>query len=394
MQAKALESNIWKYAVFLVSKKRIFVAILGAYYLTIPGVTPFWIGLFLLASNGASFMFDIPSSYIADRIGHKEALILSSGFVFLSTIFFLLATNVWWLVVASVLMSIGFAFASGVGNAFMHETIRALGREEEYNTIMGKIVSIGFFVPAILAALIPFTVALSYKVPFLIALVLDLVGVLVSFSLIRPPATEHAAEMESLSFIEIMRQGATLNFFRTAVFFALVAAFLAAADGFRAPYQLLLGVPVIWFGIFFGIGRVLASILLAYSGRIRQWLGDVHKYQFMQIIGYGVLLSILGLVSTPWIVVIVFIFDNGFKWGLSQVNTGYLLDIIKDSKYKATLLSTGSQLNNLFSMATAILFGISIERFGYQYSYLILALILLVVLVPFYFYAYAKKRPH
>lgn len=388
----ALESNIWKYAVLLVSKKRIFVAILGVYYLTIPGVTPFWIGIFLLASNGASFIFDIPSSYVADKIGHKEALVLSSFLVFFSTGFFLFATSVWWLVAGSVLMSIGFAFASGVGSAFMHETMRALGRESEYNTVMGKVSSVGFFVPAVLAAIVPFSVSISYKIPFLFALVLDLVGIIVTFSLVRPPVSEPAAEVGASSFLEVMRQGLALNFFHTAIFFAAIHAFLAAADGFRGPYQLLLGVSVVWFGIFFGAGRVLASILLAYSGRIHAWLGDIRSYERIQIIVYGGLLLILGFVSTPWVVVAVFIIDNGLKWGLSQVNTGFLLDIIRESRFKATLLSASSQLNNLFSMVTAVAFGIGIERLGYQPSYLALATAFFVIMIPLHLYTYAKKR--
>ncbi|MBI2025211.1 hypothetical protein HYT04_00270, partial [Candidatus Kaiserbacteria bacterium] len=83
----ALKSNIWKYTILLVTNKRVFVAILGVYYLTIPGVTPFWIGIFLLAGNGASFIFDIPSSYIADKIGHKQAIVLSRIIIFFSTFF-------------------------------------------------------------------------------------------------------------------------------------------------------------------------------------------------------------------------------------------------------------------------------------------------------------------
>lgn len=43
-----LHSNLWKYALILISKKRIFVAILGAYYLTVPDVQAADIGLGLV----------------------------------------------------------------------------------------------------------------------------------------------------------------------------------------------------------------------------------------------------------------------------------------------------------------------------------------------------------
>lgn len=379
----ALESNVWKYTVMLVTSKRVFAAIAGVYYLTIPGTTPFWIGMFLLAANGASFIFDIPSSYIADKIGHKDAIVLSRGLLIFSTLFFLFATNVWWLVLGSVLMSMGFAFLSGVGSAFMHETLRAIGREGDYRTVMGKASSIGFVIPAIISAIVPLFVSVSFKIPFLIMLALDLVSLVAALSLVRPPVRpEHAAEVSETGFIEVIRQGLGLRFFRIATFSGIVSAILYSVDGFRGPYQLELGVLVSWFGIFFGIGRALAALLLAYSGQLHRMIGNVYSFQRMQIIVYGILLLILGLVSNPWIAVVVFILDNGLRYGFSQVDTGYQLDIIRNRPFKATLLSAGNQIQNLVTMGAGAALGISIEYFGYQRSFLIFAIIFLAIQIP------------
>lgn len=386
MQA-ALESNIWKYTVLLVTNKRVFVAILGVYYLTIPGVTPFWIGIFLLAGNGASFVFDIPSSYIADKIGHKQAIVLSRVVIFFSTFFFLFATNVWWLIIGSILLSMGFAFLSGVGSAFMHETMRELGRGDEYTAVMGKVSSIGFFIPAIMAAIVPFSVSISYKIPFIIMFGLDVVGFIMALSLVRPAVShEHAAEVSKTKFIEVIRQGLALRFFRIATFSGVVSALVYAVDGFRGPYQQLLGVPVVWFGIFFGTGRAIAALLLAYSGLMRRLIGDVYSFQRMQILVYGVLLLILGLISNPWVVVAVFVLDNALRYGLSQVDTGYQLDVIRNHRFKATLISAGNQIQNVISMCAVALMGIAIERFGYQYSFLICAIVFLAIQIPLHLY--------
>lgn len=389
----ALESNIWKYTVLLVTNKRVFVAILGVYYLTIPGVTLFWIGIFLLAGNGASFIFDVPSSYIADKIGHKQAIVLSRVIIFFSTFFFLFATNLWWLIIGSILLSMGFAFLSGVGSAFMHETMNGLGRPDEYTAVMGKVSSVGYAIPAILAAIVPFSVGISYKIPFIVMLGLDIVGLITALLLIRPAVSpEHVAEVSETNFLEVIRQGFALRFFRIAIFSGIVGALLGGVDGFRGPYQLALGVPVIWFGIFFGSGRVLSSIMLAYSGKIRLILGDVYSYQRAQIIVYGILFLIIGFVSTPWVMVAVFIFSNGLKWGTSQVDTGYLLDIIRDNKFKATLLSTSNQLQNFFSMFVVVIMGWAIGVFGYQHSFMVLAGLFFLILVPLHIWIIRQKN--
>ncbi|TSC64039.1 MAG: Uncharacterized protein G01um101491_386 [Parcubacteria group bacterium Gr01-1014_91] len=387
-----LQSNIWKYTVLLVANKRAFAAIVGAYYLTIPGVTPFWIGIFMLAGNGASFIFDIPSSYIADKIGHKEALVLSRVIMLLSTVFFLFASNIWWLIAASALLSMGFAFLSGVGSAFMHETLRALDREKDYRTVMGKVSSIGFFIPAVLAIVVPFTIDISYQIPFLIGLVLDVVGLAAALMLVRPPVHVRAAGTDDPSYIEVVRQGFALRYFRVAVFSSVVSALLFSTDTFRAPYQLFLGVPVIWFGIFFGTGRMLAALLLANSGKLHRMIGDLHAFQRMQIIVYGALLLVLGLVTNPLVVVAVFLFDNALKYGLSQVSNGYKLDILRDHKFKATLLSTGHQLENILVMGTVVLIGAAIERIGYQSTFLAVAVVFILTLVPLHLWI-ARRPP-
>lgn len=394
MQA-ALESNIWKYTVLLVTNKRVYVAILGAYYLSVPGVNTWWIGILLLAGNAASVLFDIPSSFIADKVGHKEALILSRFAMILSSLGFMFATNVWWLMCASVLLSIGFAFMSGVGSAFMHETFRALNRADEYTKVMGKASSIGFFIPALMMAAVPFSISISYKIPFLIMLALDLLGLTMALVLVRPPVQpEHVAKVEETKFLEVVRQGLALRFFRIAIFSGIVGALLDGMDGFRGPYQLFLAVPVIWFGIFFGTGRALASLMLAYSGKFRTVLGNVYVYQRAQILIYGTLLLLIGIFSAPWVAVVVFIFDNALQWGTSQVDTGYLLDIIRENKFKATLLSISNQLENFFSMFVVVIMGGAIGIFGYQHSFLVLAGVFFIILVPLHLWIVRNKIEH
>ncbi len=390
---KSLHSNIWKYTLFLVVNKRIFVAILGAYYLTIPNVTPEGIGIILLAGSLGGFIFEIPSGYIADKIGHKTALVMSRVFMLFSTIFFLMANNIILLIFGGVLMSVAQSFLSGTGKAFMHETLRGLKREKDYVRIMGKISSIGFAVPIIFMVLIPFLVSISFKIPFLIALIFDVIGILVAVSFVTPSVTQkETEELKLTTFKQVIHEGIRLHFFGFALFSGIISGVLFGVGGFRAPYQLFLAIPVIWYGVFFGIGRMFASLMLAYSGKIRERISLFSFYKF-QIFLYTLLILILGFISTWWIVVAVFIVINSFQWGLSGVSNGYLIDIIKASKFKATLLSIQSQIKQLVAAIASFGIGFTIERLSYQYGFLYLGIIFFAILFPLYVYLnnrYAK----
>ena len=91
---KGLEGNIWKYGLFLVLHKRVYAAILGAYYLTIPDVTVQTIGVIFLLGKLGGTLFEIPSGYLSDKLGHKNALVFTKVLATISTLLFLLATNV------------------------------------------------------------------------------------------------------------------------------------------------------------------------------------------------------------------------------------------------------------------------------------------------------------
>lgn len=336
-----LQGNIWKYTLILIANKRVFVAIIGAYYLTIPGVTTQTIGVLLLLGNVVSFFLEIPSGYISDKIGHKQALILSRVFMALSSLVFLYTDNIVFLIMAVILWSASGAFQSGTGSAFMHETLRGLGREHEYTKVMGKVGSVGFAVPIIFMVLVPFLVSVSYRLPFALSLIVDLIGLSAAISLVSPKVSaEHIEEVNTTNFWQVLGEGHRLNFFVFALFSSIVSGALFSFGGFRAPYQLFLNLPVIWFGVLFGIGRAGASLLLAYSGHLQKYFSIFSFYRF-EIILYGILFLTLGFVTTPWVVALVFIVSNAFNWGLSRIDEGYQMNIIRTSKFKATLLSVG-----------------------------------------------------
>ncbi|MBP6085032.1 MFS transporter [Candidatus Gracilibacteria bacterium] len=379
---KNLNSNIWKFTFLLISNKRIFAAILGAYYLTVPEVTAQTLGTILLAGSVSGFLFEIPSGYLSDKIGHKQALVVSRILMLLSTVFFLVGTNVVFLLLGAALMHASNAFHSGTGSAFMHDTLRSLGRDQDYTKIMGKVSAIGFAVPIIFTVLTPFLVGISFKAPFLFSLVIDGIGLAFSLILISPPG--HQAKVEEIratNFWQVLKEGHRLNFFQIALISAVISGTLFGVGGFRGPYQVFLEIPVIWFGVLFGAGRAMASLMLAYSGRIKKYFTLVSFYQ-SQVILFGLFFLLLGYLTTWWAVAVVFIIMNAFKWGLNRIDEGYQLDLIRSSKFKATLLSVATQIDQAIGAVVGFGLGFLIEQMSYRTGFLVVAIVFLIIQIP------------
>jgi MFS family permease len=380
----ALQKNIWKYTIAAVANKRIFVAIIGAYYLTIQGVTPQTIGLITLFASLSSFLFEIPSGYVSDKIGHKQALVVSRLLTLVSSICYFLANSVPMLIVAAVAMSIGFAFNSGTGSAFMHETLSELKRDHEYSAIMGKVSAIGFAVPVILTVLVPFLVSISYKIPFLIMAVVDCIGLAAVTSLTKPKMSQaHIEEVQASNFNQVMREAFRINYFTIAFFSGIVSAMLLSISAFRSPYQLYIGIPVIWFGVIVGIGRLLASLILANSRKIEKYL-TLKSFFFIEYLIHTVIIFCLGLTQNAYLVTLLFIASSAFHWGLNKIDEGYQLKIMGKTKFKATLLSVGSQIESLLSAAFGFALGWIIERYSYPMGYMSVSLFCFVILTFLY----------
>jgi len=387
-----LQSNIWKHAIFLITNKRSFTAILGAYYLTIQGVTPQSIGIILLAGSLSGFLFEIPSGYISDKIGHKQALILGKSLLLLSSLLLLIANNIAILILASILMSMAYSLFSGTGAAFMHETLSALNKEKDYTQIMGKIRSIGYLVPTVLAIFVPFLVNINIKLPFAFVLFIDIIGLIGVFSYIKPHTSqEDIEEIGTTNFKKILKQAYRIGFIKYTLLFGILSGFLFSVSGFRAAYQYFLEIPIIYYGIFFGIGSIIASLLAAYSGKIKDRI-SLSSFISLQIIIFALLIFILGLISHWWAVILIFVVMFGLQHGLITINEGFMMDIIKNEKHKATLLSISPQIEKITTAIISLGLGLIIEFTSYKFGFLITSITSCIILIPIYLYILKNKN--
>lgn len=78
-----------RFFIYLLSERRLFISLLSVYFLTLPNTTAVQIGIFSGLGSLASFLLEIPSSYMADTLGHKRALLWGKYFQFVSVCFFI-----------------------------------------------------------------------------------------------------------------------------------------------------------------------------------------------------------------------------------------------------------------------------------------------------------------
>ena len=95
---------------------------------------PFWLSIIIL---------QVPAAAIADRWGRKPTLIAATCAFAAAVTFFGLATSFWLILLSYLIWGVGFSLLFGTESAFIYDTLKALGREEEYPRIYGRAWALG-----------------------------------------------------------------------------------------------------------------------------------------------------------------------------------------------------------------------------------------------------------
>ena len=352
-----LSSNLRKIFLFRLTSRRNFIPILSIYFLTFPNSTVKEIGLYTAIGSLMGFLLEIPSGYIADRLGHKTSLIISKLFLLCSTALFLVGGHFVIFTLASIALAIGFAFSSGTQEAFVHETLEWLDRDKEFTKINSRIGGNVSLISVLFIVGLPFLTEISYRVPFWVGLGFDVVGIFVALSLIKPNIVEKIKIPKSI--FQIIWELKWKNFLLIALYTAIFGGIMIAASSFREPYLQALWYPVTL------IGLVMWGSRLVWFGvaRIAHWIEEklsIAKLMLVESLLIPVGFLAVALIPNPFIVGAIFSILVGYQHGRWSIFTHAVIKIIPDKKYKATVLSVQRQLSEIIRMIMLIWLGMAI----------------------------------
>ena len=383
--------NLWKMVLMYSTNKRTYISFLSIFLLLMPDTTAQTVGFITALGSFCGFIFEVPSGYFSDKMGHKNALILAKVSLFVSTLCYVLASSITYFIVGAVFFALGLAMLSGTSSTFLKESLDHLGRGDEYSKISGKIRSVGFMIPIIFIILLPILAEQSYRLAFFIALVIDSIGLITALFLTAVPKKEIIKEFNLIKADSVLKQYFKIGWLPYVIFIELIYVFHFVGNaGFKNPFQEEIGFSVSMLGILWASSRFFISGLLLLSG----WLKKNLTFKKLIIIqGLGYTLSFFGAVffQNKWLVAASIVFGTVIAWGLSSVKSHFYLDYIGDSKYKASFLSINTFFQRVLSTFGSLLMGYLVLHYGYRFgfSFFGIAILLTVILA---FFILKRKR--
>jgi predicted MFS family arabinose efflux permease len=381
-ERRAYERNIWKsYAFQFLYSFQLWWPIWVIYLTDYRGFSLTQVGSLEAVFWVVIIFSQLPTGLIADSFGRKTSLMLAGVFTTAAILVFGIAANYWIVLVSYVVWGVGLTFASGADSALVFDSLKALGRENEYQRVAG--VQWGMFSLGTMAGMLagaPLAAVTNLSFPVVISAVTCAMTIVVAFSLVEPPIHEGARPSYRELIVEsgrtIWRSPAVRSML---VLAALLMASLNATIVFSQPFLDQHDVPVRLFGVAQTPMRVaaIAGSLVAY--RLTARLGmrwTLTAATLLSISSYAVLggwNSVYAFGATTTILL-----ANG---AIVPATTDYLNQRIPSSQ-RATILSARQFVNSIVIAAGLPALGVVADRFSLQAVFWCSAIFLAIAAPP------------
>lgn len=310
------------------------------------------------------FIFlEIPSGALADLIGRKKTIVAGAMFQLASRIIFACMNSPGDVWTANIMWMIGASLTSGADSAFLYDSLKVSGREDEYRKIEGRATGNYLILVAFCSLAVGFLAGISLRLPALLSIPGAVVSLGATFFLKEPPTEKKYTPKEQ---IHIMKSG-----------FAFVARSMEVKwiFGFATmisvaskiwfftynPYFELVLLDVKYYGVIFFFLNGIAWYFSRNADGLAKKVGEKNIIVLLVAL-VGIPVFIMG--SFVSVFAIGMIFLQNMVRGLSRPFFSEFLNRHIDSKNRATVLSIQSAISGGMQFVSLGAFGFFLTTSG------------------------------
>lgn len=359
-------------------------AIVVLFYLA-RGVTMEQVFYLSMVWSVGTLLFEIPTGYLADKIGRKRALCLGVLTVVASQLLSFSAQGFFDFAIIFLVMSLADSLFSGTEEALVYDSLKEIGREKETTKFYGQLSSARHITKIVFPTLGAFIASdlLEWQFDIVIAInaVLAFVAFIFLLRVVEPKHEMSLEDEESGVYLQSLKTIWTQPFlFRASMNKILII--IASIIGWRVyqPYLTDLGVSVFALGIFY--------VFLHVGGFGAKWFAHVieKRVQPLRLLTWTAIIALVTslisiFTSIPWIVFVSTLLLLETTNAREPIFSAAMNKLIH-SKSRATTLSNLNVFKAVIDIPLLLLCGF-LAGFGPEQPLWICAGLALAVLVIF-----------
>ncbi len=311
---------------------------------------PFWLCIVFL---------QIPAAAIADRWGRRPTLMASATAFAAAITVFGLASSFWFLLAAYLIWGVAFSLLNGTESAFLYDTLKTLGREEEYSRIYGRAWAVAN--GAMLAGTLmgaPLAAATSLPFPIVLSGGIAVFAAVAAFTFTEPVERDRARP--TLSYGQIIRDAASIvrrlpDVRYSILFYGVIAVGSIGPIFFFQPFLVDHNVDVGAVGLWQTPMRIAAIVGALGAAWIVATFGERRTFLLMPVtlIGGYAILALWGSLYAQ----VAFLMLNFVTMMAQPALTDYLNRRVP-SEQRATVISLSNLTRSLVLIPSAPLLGL------------------------------------
>lgn len=338
-------------------------------------------GLFLIGV----LLLEVPTGAIADRYGRSRSMAMGAVALGLAVLVFAFTNSFTILLISFLTWSVASALMSGADMALLFDTLKAVGREDEYERLAGRGLALqwgGVGVATLLGG--PVAALIDARATIFIGAATCLVTAAVALAIWEPPHVRSQDHQPAYWRSIPAAFGEAWHTIDVRILIVLAGTAFAALEAVHylvQPYLVDREVEVgVWFSLLQVpmLGAGLAGSLAA--GRVAAWSGPARACLLGPLVGG---LCYIGLSLAPGLAAYAALpILMAVSSCVEPIATGYINRRI-GSERRATVLSIASMCRSLFLAALAPGLGFATDQWGLREAFAIGAAVAIVSALMF-----------
>lgn len=329
-----------------------------------------------LIAQAGKLVFEIPSSVLADRWHRRNTLIVATILMMVASALLPLATNALEYGLFVVLWTVYYAFKSGTDTAFIFDSLKSLGAENQFQRILARYHSweyAGLVVSGVIAGWI--VSVTNLQVPYWLTILPLTIGVIALWRLPEVRIVEQGERGKWWNHTLHAWHDIQKN---ALVWIVVLCAMLLALQliwyEYYQIYGLVVHTPQLWFGILLAIlcsGLIVGAEITRRVRTTKQMVG-----LFWLVIAAT---HIVGLLVAQFAFYLVVLFVAMVAMQVLYLNFITAINQGVGSTRRATVISLAGSASQLLFLGLAILFRVVTDSRGVQAAFLTASVPLLVL---------------
>lgn len=381
------KSNIWKYyLVSILGGFAFFYNAIDTLYYRHWGLSFEQVGMLLSAGMVATLILEIPTGAFADLYGKKKSILIGSFFNLLGISCLALGGSFPVFLLGFVFWGVSTAFNSGAGNAWLYDSLKAIGQEKTLTKHLGRLSSMFISVDILSSVLAPLLFALNVRLPYFVSWIAMVVVIVIQITMHEKMAKLVMGGWGLIkdNFYQMKNSLSSLKgnrFFMWITFMGLIlfTANKAISEIVSGPFlTTVVGYTVPTLSVILAGASLIQTSTVFFSDKFEKWLG--FKKSLVVLFLLFPLAIIMYSITTNNIIATTLIV--GFYFSLvsfSEVVFEGNLGISCPDDKRATLLSINSMFIKVFALLLLPTFGYYVDRNSIQGGLWLMSGIILII---------------